>query len=361
MNGFSAFELLYNHDVRGPTKILRETWSAEDQGTRTVAEYLIKTRERMKRCSELAAIAVKAAQNKTKKWYDKKSRQRELNEGDMCLILLPTGGEGKSLLSRCRGPYPVLKKLNQSNYEIGIGNRSTVLHINLLKQYHPRDDTEADVIAVNAVLVADPCVDDFEHLPSVDDEITNENSREGQFGTELTAQQRHQVNELLAEFESLFGSQPGCTHLIEHKITVNSDKPIAPKSYRIPERLREQVNEQIQKMLEDDVIEYSDSCYVNPIVCVRKPGTDDKGRPNMRICLDLRAINSITISDEQPSSDMRRIIEQCGAAKYRSSLDLVSAFNQVPLEEESRKYCSFRNDMSHFRYKKNVLWPEKCE
>ena len=306
----------------------------------------------MKRCSELAAIAVKAAQDKTKKWYDKKSRQRELKEGDMCLILLPTGGEGKSLLSRYRGPYPVLKKLNQFNYEIGIGNRSTVLHINLLKQYHPKDDTKAEVIAVNAVLVADPCVDDFEHLPSVDDELTNEDSREGQFGTELSAQQRHQVNELLAEFESLFGSRPGCTQLIEHKITVNSDKPIAPKSYRIPERLREQVNEQIQKMLEDDVIEYSDLCYVNPIVCVRKPGTDDKGRPNMRICLDLRAINAITISDEQPSSDMRRIIEQCGAAKYRSSLDLVSAFNQVPLEEESRKYCSFRNDTSFWRYKR---------
>ena len=46
---------------------------------------------------------------------------------------------------------------------------------------------------------------------------------------------------------------------------------------------------------------------------------------------------------------MRRIIEQCGAAKYRSSLDLVSAFNQVPLEEESRKYCSFRNDTSYWR------------
>ena len=47
---------------------------------------------------------------------------------------------------------------------------------------------------------------------------------------------------------------------------------------------------------------------------------------------------------------MRRIIELCGAAKFKSSIDLTSGFLQVNLENESKKYCAFRTDLGFFEY-----------
>ena len=124
--GWSAFELLYTHEVRGPTKILRESWTNESEGqSRSVAEYLIKTRERLQRCSELAQAAATVAQQKMKTWYDQKSRIRKLNVGDLVLVLLPTT-ENK-LLSRYRGPDCITRQISEFNFEIAMGHRTTIL------------------------------------------------------------------------------------------------------------------------------------------------------------------------------------------------------------------------------------------
>ena len=345
-SGFSPFELLYSHNVRGPTQILREMWSSEsDEQTRSVAEYLVKTRERLKRCSELAHVAVNNAQRRAKEWYDKKSRKRELKAGDKVLVLLPTT-ENK-LLSRWRGPYVVLKQLNTFNYEIAIGRRSTVLHINLLKIFHERDAI-GGAVPINAILIADQCENNAESLPSIDGE--SDDAGGWQLGQSLSDEQRDELSAVLDEFTNQFGDKPGRTHLIQHKIRLTNETPINPRIYRIPDRLKDQVNDEIKMMLRDGIIEPSESSHVNPIVCVKRKGVDEKGRPNIRLCLDLRAINERTIPDEYVSSDMRALLDKCGAAKFKSSLDLNKAFMQVPLEKKSRPYCAFRSDFGFWQF-----------
>ena len=39
------------------------------------------------------------------------------------------------------GPYKVVRKVNEYNYEIQLPKRKTILHINMLQKYHKRSET----------------------------------------------------------------------------------------------------------------------------------------------------------------------------------------------------------------------------
>ena len=59
-------------------------------------------------------------QVKMKTYYDKNSRQRSLAAGQRVLVLLPDSNN--SLLCNWKGPYTVLRKVNDTYYEIDLGH-----------------------------------------------------------------------------------------------------------------------------------------------------------------------------------------------------------------------------------------------
>ena len=104
-------------------------------------------RERLKQCSELASEHSSTFQVEMVTHYDKNSRQSSLAAGQWILVLLPDSNN--SLLCNWKGPYTVLRKVNDTNYEIDLGHRVTCLHINLLRLWNERTDEPA----VNVVIV----------------------------------------------------------------------------------------------------------------------------------------------------------------------------------------------------------------
>ena len=60
-----------------------------------------------------------------------------------------------------------------------------------------------------------------------------------------------------------------------------------------------------------------------------------------RLCLDFRKLNAISKKDAYPLPYMTDILRQLKAVKYISKIDLRSAFNQIPLEKNSRSYTAF--------------------
>ncbi|GFX07209.1 hypothetical protein TNCV_2424141 [Trichonephila clavipes] len=78
-----------------------------------------------------------------------------------------------------------------------------------------------------------------------------------------------------------------------HEINLNHLKETV-RIYRIPESLKIKVDEQIEELLRLDLIEESDAEIAYPIVCVnKKDGT-------LRLCVDFRALNSESVSDDFP-------------------------------------------------------------
>ena len=83
--------------------------------------------------------------------------------GQRVLVLLPDSNN--SLLCNWKGPYTVLRKVNDTNYETDLFPRVTFLHINLLRLWNERTDEPA----VNVVMLEeDGDVQQFE-LPLIGD------------------------------------------------------------------------------------------------------------------------------------------------------------------------------------------------
>ena len=91
--------------------------------------------------------------------------------------------------------------------------------------------------------------------------------------------------------------KPGLTNLTEHIINVNNHIPIKQRYYQVSPKVMEAITEEVDKMLDHDNIEPSNSGWSTPIVMARKP---DGG---YRFCLDFRKLNSVTLKDAFTSDE----------------------------------------------------------
>lgn len=135
--GFSPFELLFAHQVRGPLDVLRDSWEDNDKlHKQNIHSYVLKMREKLQQTTTIAQENLRQAQLKQKAWYDKSSA-RTFQPGEQVLLLLPTSDN--KLLAKWQGPYQVKRKVGSVTYEIEIPSRHQplqIFHINMLKKWH---------------------------------------------------------------------------------------------------------------------------------------------------------------------------------------------------------------------------------
>ena len=81
---------------------------------------------------------------------------------------------------------------------------------------------------------------------------------------------RLQLTQIAQEFSDVFSDIPGKTDAIKHKIKLTSDIAIRKKPFPIPANLKKDFEEEVQKMLDMDIIEPSESLYCSPVVLVKK-------------------------------------------------------------------------------------------
>ena len=76
--GFSPFQLLYRHSVRGPGTILKELWTKEVSipEVKSSYEYVTELRERLEVALTLAQEELQKSQKRYKKHYEKKDKPR---------------------------------------------------------------------------------------------------------------------------------------------------------------------------------------------------------------------------------------------------------------------------------------------
>ena len=135
--GFSLFELLYGREVRGPLDVLREEWEVSMKSDQSVLSHVMLVRERLEEMSKLVSENLKEAQKHKKKWYDQNARERELEPDEEVLVLLPTSSN--KLLAQWQGPYRVLRRVGEVNYEVYMPDKwksRVVFHINMLKKWY---------------------------------------------------------------------------------------------------------------------------------------------------------------------------------------------------------------------------------
>ena len=163
-------------------------------------------------------------------------------------------------------------------------------------------------------------------------------------GTDL---QWKKAIEMLHRNKEVFASSKGdlgCTSTTYHRIFTTDDVPVTERHRRIPPNQYQEVQQHLQDLLEKGVIRPSESNYASPIVLVRKKSGD------LRMCVDYRKLNQKTKRDQYPLPRIEESLEALQGAKYFSTIDLASAYNQVEVAHQDRHKTAFTTPMGLFEY-----------
>jgi hypothetical protein len=127
---------------------------------------------------------------------------------------------------------------------------------------------------------------------------------------------------------------------------VKADRAIVSYSRPIPFAIRPAVREQIAQMVNDDILEISNSPILNPLTVVHREGK----KPRIRV--DARKVNQFTVPDPERVPPLQELLQKFEGTRYMSSIDLSSAYLQAELHEESRKCTAFLFDSTVHQFKR---------
>lgn len=142
------------------------------------------------------------------------------------------------------------------------------------------------------------------------------------------------------------------TTTIQATIRTKNNEPIWTKQYPYPYSDKEFVDNEIQKLLKNDVIERSYSPYNSPVWTVPKKGLDENGKSKRRMVIDFQKLNDQTITDKYPIPDINMTLQNLGRAKIFSTIDLESGFHQISIQETDREKTAFSVDHAKYQFKR---------
>nr|XP_055035571.1 uncharacterized protein LOC129423357 [Misgurnus anguillicaudatus] len=163
----------------------------------------------------------------------------------------------------------------------------------------------------------------------------------------LSGTEEEAVGRLLTRYSDVFSKHDGdlgCTNLIDHQIPLVDDTPVRQRYRRIPPSQFEAAKAHIRQLLDSQVIRESCSPYASPIVLVKKKDG------SLRMCVDYRQLNSRTRKDAYPLPRIEESLDALTGAKWFSTLDLASGYNQVPVAETDRFKTAFCTPFGLFEF-----------
>lgn len=171
----------------------------------------------------------------------------------------------------------------------------------------------------------------------------------------LGTSERNSIMSICSKYADIFhlpGDKLTTTNLCEQSIQLKQNvNPVYVKPYRLPHSLKPEVEKQIKQMLDDDIIEPSQSEWSSPILLVPKK-SDDKNNKKWRLVIDYRKLNGVIQDDKFPLPNIMEILDSLSGAIYFSHLDLSQSYYQCSLKPESRPITSFTTGTGQYQMKR---------
>jgi len=164
---------------------------------------------------------------------------------------------------------------------------------------------------------------------------------------DLTPEQRKQFNALVHEFADIFAENEdalGRTDLAKHQIRLSDTQPIKQRPYRHGYAQDKFIRAELARMQRLGIIRESESPYAMPVVIVTKKGG------KLRFCVEYRRLNWITIKDSYPLPRIDDLLENLAGSKYFSSIDLLSGYWQVAMDEKDIEKTAFVTKYGLFEF-----------
>ncbi|CAI7857029.1 unnamed protein product [Closterium sp. NIES-54] len=132
----------------------------------------------------------------------------------------------------------------------------------------------------------------------------------------------------------------------DHRIELipESTPPVRP-TYKMSAVELKELKKQLEDLLAKEFIQPSSSPYASPVLFVRKKDG------SLRMCVDYRGLNKITVKNGYPLPRIDELFEQVGEARYFSKLDLRSGYHQVRIQSEDIPKTAFRTRYGHYEFR----------
>ena len=155
------------------------------------------------------------------------------------------------------------------------------------------------------------------------------------------------LKEILEKHKAVFKTELGQAKNIVASLHIASDtKLVFCKACPVPYALREKVENELNRLQKENIIEHVQfSEWAAPIVPVMKPNE------SVRICGDYKLIvNRVAKLDGYPLPRIEDLFARLASGKKFTKLDIAHAYQQIPLDEESKNSVSINTHKGLFRY-----------
>jgi hypothetical protein len=153
---------------------------------------------------------------------------------------------------------------------------------------------------------------------------------------------------IIQEYKDVFapipkGLPPERAH--DHRIELlPNSQPISKPAYRLAATELDELKRQLDKLLEHGHIRPSKSPYGSPVLFVKKKNGE------MRMCVDYRALNNITVKNSYPLPRIDELLNRLSLAKYFSKIDLASGYHQVRVNPDDVMKTAFRTRYGSYEF-----------
>jgi transposase InsO family protein len=158
-----------------------------------------------------------------------------------------------------------------------------------------------------------------------------------------------EIKGLVEEFGDVFpdkmppGLPPdrGVTHKIE---LIPGATPPARSPYRMSDLELAELRTQLRELVDQGYIRPSSSPFAAPVLFVKKKTGE------LRMCVDYRALNDITIKNRYPLPRIDEIFDQLRGARVFTKIDLRSGYHQIRVDEESVPRTAFTTRYGQYEF-----------
>jgi hypothetical protein len=152
------------------------------------------------------------------------------------------------------------------------------------------------------------------------------------------------VSVLREEFKDVF-EEPSDSmpphRQVDHEIHLEPGaRPPNRGIYRMSVSELQELKQQLTELLQKGFVRHSTSPFGSPVLFVRKKDG------SLRLCVDYRALNKLTIKNAYPLPRIDDLLDQLHGAKYFSKIDLRSGYHQIRVSERDIPKTAFRTDMA---------------
>lgn len=179
----------------------------------------------------------------------------------------------------------------------------------------------------------------------------NEHVETDEFHTKiehLDRDKKIKIERLIDDNKSVFAKDKydiGTVNEYEVRIDLIVEKYCSKRPYRCNIDDKKEIEKQIARLLEKNLIEESYSPFAAPVTLAYK-----KNEGKTRMCIDFRDLNKNIVPQAQPFPLIDDIIIKARNCRYFTTLDINSAFWSIPLRIEDRRKTGFVTQDGHFQW-----------